>query len=163
VAKRPAKPVITFPERLRRIHEAGLLTETPKGYLRESDRLRADLDERVRIIEAFVQRQTTTNDPTFMLFFVMYDIEDNRVRRHLARYLIRQGCTRMQKSVFLGSASYKRYREIADTLEEVNSMYENGDSILILPVTKDNMAQLNVIGKNMNYQMVVAPPKILII
>lgn len=163
MAKRPPKPAITFPERLRRIRQAGLHTNTPTGYMRERDRLLPDLTERVRRIEAFLQHQATQNDPTQMLFFVMYDIEDNRVRRHLAKYLIRQGCTRMQKSVFLGSAGYKRYREIADTLEEVNSLYENGDSILILPVTKDNMAQLNVIGKDLNYKMVVAPPKVLII
>lgn len=162
MAKRPAKPEITFPERLRRLREAGLQTQTQQGYMREQDRTLPDLAERVRRIERFLAKQRENNEND-MLFFVMYDIEDHRVRRHLAKYLIKNGCTRMQKSVFLGSAEPKRYREIAETLEEVNSMYANGDSILILPVTKENMVQLNVIGKDLNFKMVAAPPKILII
>lgn len=162
MAKKTPKPEITFPERLRRIRESGLQSAGLRGYMRDSERLLPDLAERVRLIENFVRRQSENNG-TDMLFFVMYDIEDHKVRRHLAKYLIKNGCTRMQKSVFLGNAAPKKYREIAETLEEVNSLYENGDSILILPVTKENMVQLNVIGKDLNYKMVAAPPNVLII
>jgi len=156
------KPEITFPERLRRIRESGLQTAGAQAYMRESDRLLPDLAERVRLIENFVRRQAENNQ-NGMLFFVMYDIEDHKVRRHLAKYLIKNGCMRMQKSVFIGNTAAKRYREIAETLEEVNSMYKNDDSILILPVTKESMVQLNVIGKDLNYKMVTTPPNILII
>jgi CRISPR-associated endonuclease Cas2 len=97
-----------------------------------------------------------------MLFFVMYDIEDHKVRHHVAKYLKKQGCTRVQKSIFLGNASMKLYREIGDTLREVNSLYTNGDSIMVLPVTKESMVQLSVIGKDLDYNMVVSPPNVLI-
>lgn len=162
MAKRTPGPGIGFPERLRRLHEAGLRTKQLQGYLPERRRLLPDLEERVRSIEHFL-RQSNENSGNTMLFFVMYDIEDNKVRRHLAKYLMKNGCMRMQKSVFIGNAGHKQYREIAQTLEEVNSMYENGDSILILPVTRESMVQLNVIGKDLNYKMVTTPPNVLII
>ena len=162
MAKRTPRQEISFPERLRRIREAGLHTAGAQAYMRDADRTLPDLEERVRLIENFVRRQTENNG-TDMLFFVMYDIEDHKVRRHLAKYLVKNGCTRMQKSVFLGNAAPKQFREIAETLEDVNSMYENRDSILILPVTKENMVQINVIGKDLNYKMVAAPPNLLII
>ncbi|MCW5925070.1 MAG: CRISPR-associated endonuclease Cas2 [Saprospiraceae bacterium] len=162
MAKRPRKPDISFPERLRRLREAGLRTERLQGYLPERHRQLPDLEERVRSIEHFLRHANETNNNT-MLFFIMYDIEDHKVRRHLAKYLSKNGCMRMQKSVFIGSTEHKRYREIAQTLEEVNSMYENGDSILILPVTRESMVQLNVIGKDLNYKMVTTPPNVLII
>lgn len=162
MAKRPPKPEISFPERLRRLREAGLRTNRLQGYLPERQRELPDLEARVRAIEHFL-RHPNENNGNAMLFFVMYDIEDHKVRRHLAKYLIKNGCMRMQKSVFVGNTEHKRYREIAQTLEEVNSMYENGDSILILPVTRESMVQLNVIGKDLNYKMVTTPPNVLII
>ena len=160
--KRPEREPISFPERLRRIRDAGLHTRQMQGGMPDTDRTLPDLAERVRRIQAFLTRgsgQTSTG----MLFFVMYDIEDHKIRRHIAKYLIRQGCMRMQKSVFIGNLPHKKYREIADTLEEVNSMYANGDSLLVLPITQETIAQLQVIGKDLNYKMVTSPPNVLII
>jgi hypothetical protein len=42
-------------------------------------------------------------------------------------------------------------------------LYQNGDSILILPITRESMIQLNVIGKDLDYKMAVSPPRVLII
>ena len=156
------KEEISFPERIRRIHASGLNTTHLRGAMREQDRILPDLAERVRNIEAFLQINRDKTHPG-MLFFVMYDIEDNRIRRHIAKYLIRQGCLRMQKSVFIGNTRHKQFREISDTLEEVNSMYANGDSILVLPITRETIVQLKVIGKDLNYKMITSPPNVLII
>jgi CRISPR-associated endonuclease Cas2 len=153
---------IDFPEAVRRIRAAGLATECKTPTLSAAERELGSLEARVQLIERFFAHLQSSNTPG-MLFFVMYDIEDNKVRRHLAKYLQKKGCIRMQKSVFLGNASLKVYREVADTLREVNAMYQNGDSLLVLPVTKENMVNLNVIGKDLNYKMTVAPPKVLII
>jgi CRISPR-associated endonuclease Cas2 len=160
--KRSEREPISFPERLRRIREAGLGTRQLQGAMSAADRTLPDLEERVRRIQAFLTREPGQIS-TGMLFFVMYDIEDHKIRRHIAKYLQRQGCMRMQKSVFIGNLPHKKYREIADTLEEVNSMYANGDSLLVLPITQETIAQLQVIGKDLNYKMVTSPPNILII
>lgn len=122
-----------------------------------------DLDKRVAAIELHLNQYIHKSNVDTMLFFVMYDIEDHKVRLHVAKYLKKQGCTRMQKSVFIGNAPMKVYREIADTLREVNALYTNGDSIMVLPVTKESMVQVNIIGKDLDYKMVVSPPNVLII
>lgn len=151
-----------FPEIVRRIRQAGLTTQRPRPALRAREADLPDLAERVRLIERFYAHLQQSKTPG-MLFFVMYDIEDHKVRRHLAKYLRKQGCVRMQKSVFLGRVSLNTYQEISGTLREINALYENGDSILILPVSRENMGQLNVIGKDLDYRMTVAPPKVMII
>lgn len=119
------------------------------------------LEERVDWIERFIRNKR--HYPFDMLFFVMYDIEDHKIRRHVAKYLQRNGCMRMQKSVFIGHLAQKPYQELAQTLAEINSMYQNGDSILVLPVTQESIARLQVIGKEVAYQMVADPPKLVII
>jgi CRISPR-associated endonuclease Cas2 len=154
------KGELSFPELLRRVKKSGLETKLLKEHGTFGGI--ASLPERVRAIEVHL-RKYVEQKSTGMLFFVMYDIEDNKVRNHVAKYLIKQGCTRVQKSIFLGNASLKRYHNIADTLREVNAMYQNGDSIMVLPVTKDSMTQLSVIGKDLDYRMVVSPPNVLII
>jgi CRISPR-associated endonuclease Cas2 len=149
-------------ELLQKKKRSGLVTKMAQDR-RQFDDIE-DLDKRIAAIQEHLSRyiHKSSNADT-MLFFVMYDIEDHKVRNHVAKYLKKQGCTRLQKSIFLGSGSIKLYREIADTLAEVNALYTNGDSILVLPVTKESMTQLNVIGKDLDYKMVVAPPNVLII
>lgn len=44
-----------------------------------------------------------------MLFFVMYDIENNKVRNLIVKYLQRKGCWRVQKSIFLAEAPFATY------------------------------------------------------
>lgn len=154
------KEVLSLHQLLTQVKKAGLETSLLKDR-RSFDNF-PSLSERLEAIEAHL-RGYVEQKSIGMLFFVMYDIEDNKVRTHISKYLIRQGCTRVQKSIFLGNANLKRYNEIAETLREVNAMYQNGDSIMVLPVSKENMTQLNVIGKDIDYRMVVAPPNVLII
>lgn len=154
--------MIPFVERIRRIKAAGLKTDRLDARMDAFDRTLPDLATRVALIELFVSR-SQNNFGTGMLFFVMYDIEDHKVRHQVAKYLQRQGCERVQKSIFVGNTDHQVYREIADTLKEINTMYENGDSIMVLPVTRESMTQLNVIGKNLNYEMTINPPHVLIL
>lgn len=104
------------------------------------------LEERVRHILQLAQRVKKT--PNRMLFFVMYDIESNKVRRLVSDYLLRQGCSRIQRSIFLAEASTELYEQIKADLTEVQTAYENADSIIVLPVTTDYLRQMKVIGKH---------------
>lgn len=98
-----------------------------------------------------------------MLYMIMYDIEDNKIRTHLAKYLIKRGCLRIQKSVYLAKMSPAVMNDIADVIKEINELYENQDSIFILPVPEDKFQNMKVIGKNVEFEIVTKPRNVLII
>ena len=89
-----------------------------------------------------------------MLFFVMYDIESNRVRRQIVKYLERQGCTRVQKSIFLADLPISQYEQIKSDLAEVQACYENFDSILVVPISTDYLKAMKVIGQSINVDVI---------
>ena len=90
-----------------------------------------------------------------MLFFVMYDIESNKVRNLVAKYLIRMGCTRIQKSFFLADLEPDSVSKIKSDLADVQSAYENNDSILIVPVSTDELRAMKIIGQNIDVDLIV--------
>lgn len=67
-----------------------------------------------------------------MIFFVMYDIESTKVRNQVAKYLLKNGCVRVQKSIFLADLPLNTYEKIRNDLAEVQQAYENNDSNLAL-------------------------------
>ena len=89
-----------------------------------------------------------------MLFFVMYDIESNKVRRYVVKYLERKGCTRVQKSIFLANLSMEKYQDIRNDLAAVQAAYANEDSILIVPITTDYLRSMKVIGQNIDIDII---------
>lgn len=116
------------------------------------DDLLQPIEVRARVIFDIV------NDPKRpignMLFFVMYDIESNKVRRHIAKYLIKKGCTRIQRSIFLADLSSVLYEEIKKDLVEVQAMYENTDSILIVPISVNYLESMKIIGQNLDIDII---------
>ena len=96
----------------------------------------------------------TGRSPGNMLCFIMYDIESNKVRRLIAKYLLRNGCTRVQRSIFLADLPSERYEKIRNELAEVQSAYENEDSILIVPISTDYLRSMKIIGKNINVDII---------
>ena len=89
-----------------------------------------------------------------MLFFVMYDIESNKVRRYVVKYLERQGCTRIQKSIFLADLEMSKFNEIKNDLAEVQAVYENNDSILVVPITTEYLRSMKIIGQNIDTDVI---------
>jgi len=85
----------------------------------------------------------------------MYDIEDHRIRRHIARFLLKKGCMRVQKSVFVGRLERKTVREMQEILKEIQAMYENNDSIFFLPAGEENISGMRVIGKNVDFEFAI--------
>lgn len=93
--------------------------------------------------------------PTNMLFFVMYDIESDKVRRHIAKYLERKGCTRVQRSIFLADLDTADYQEIKTDLAEVQSLYDNHDSIIVCPVSTDQIRAMQIIGEDISIDVII--------
>jgi CRISPR-associated protein Cas2 len=89
-----------------------------------------------------------------MLFFIMYDIESNKVRYNIVKYLERMGCYRIQKSIFLANLSMEKYERIKRDMVEVQSLYENHDSIIVCPVSSDILRSMKIIGQNINLDLI---------
>ena len=104
------------------------------------------LEERVCRLFDFANNphRTATN----MLFFIMYDISSNKVRYYIRKYLERKGCTRIQRSIFLADLDKVIYDEIKNDLAEIQALYENNDSIIVCPVSTDQLRAMKIIGED---------------
>jgi CRISPR-associated endonuclease Cas2 len=143
-------------ERLARIQEAGLQESAPK--LEEEDVL-LPLRERVEKMLGIIRSKPIK--ATDMVYLIMYDISDNKVRTQIAKYLQRQGCIRIQKSVFIVRTENPQFQEIHDTLKEVNSYYLNEDSIILAPLNASDMRAMKLIGKNLHIEAITDKPNTL--
>ncbi len=110
----------------------------------------ADIDARVEELITFFNHSRFLK-ASEMICFIMYDIEDHKIRRHIAKYLLKKGCSRVQKSVFVVRQERRVVKEMQETLKEVQAMYENNDSIIFLPVGEESMAGMRLVGKNVDF------------
>lgn len=90
-----------------------------------------------------------------MIYFVMYDIENNKVRSLISKYLLKKGCMRVQKSIFLADTDRKVYDDIRKDLHEVQQCYDNNDSILLVPVSTDEIQAMKIIGQNIDVDLIL--------
>lgn len=88
-----------------------------------------------------------------MYCFIMYDVENNKIRRVLAKFLEKKGCVRIQKSVFFAKVHRKLYQEIKQIVSELQQCYDNHDTIIMLPVGEDMLNSMNCIGKNFDFEL----------
>jgi CRISPR-associated protein Cas2 len=143
------KKTVSFAERMLKLYRSGL----PKKPVPPAD---IDgfpsLDERIKHILGIVNHK---HNNLRMLFFVMYDIEDNRVRHQVGKYLLRKGCSRIQKSIFLCDAAHAVYAQIKDDLTDIQECYENHDSIILVPISTDYLQAMRIIGKNVDVDIIL--------
>ena len=126
------------------------LGKSPNRDLEDWEKL-LDINERISCILGIAN---SNRKSTNMLFFVMYDIESNKVRRYIVKYLEKKGCTRVQKSIFLANLSMETYQEIRNDLTEVQAAYDNQDSILVVPITSDYLRSMKIIGQNIDIDII---------
>jgi CRISPR-associated endonuclease Cas2 len=96
-----------------------------------------------------------------MNFLILYDIEDDKVRKIIAKYLQQKGCVRIQKSVFMANSSHQQFLEIHSALKDINDFYENTDSIIVAPINVADVRSMKLIGKNVNIDILTNPPNTL--
>ncbi|MBK7886880.1 MAG: CRISPR-associated endonuclease Cas2 [Bacteroidetes bacterium] len=77
------------------------------------------------------------------------------MRTKISKYLIRKGCIRVQKSVFLAQIDRKVFMEIHSTLKKVQDMYNNTDSILFLQVAEDNLRSMKMVGEQVDVELII--------
>ncbi len=148
---RAKKPPLSFVEQMKKLIASGI-NDSPKIVVKDDSDALTPLEERVQDILGLSDNARKRKDR--MLFFVMYDIESDKVRRLVVKYLIREGCTRIQKSIFLADRPVATYNKIKSDLAEVQAVYDNEDSIIVLPVTTDYLRMMKVIGKNIDVDII---------
>src|SRR5690554_272737 len=113
---KPPKKEFNLKERIEKIRTAGLVPQRAVPD-REGEPL-LSFPERIKDILHIIQSKPIKS--TTMNYLVLYDIENNKVRTLVAKFLLKRGCIRVQKSVFLGHSEHKKFDEIQKTLAEIN-------------------------------------------
>lgn len=149
---RKKKEPLPYIEVLRRLAHAGIKGSPPinrtTGYTENMPSLR----DRVNFLIGVTNKSKYT--ATDMLFFIMYDIESNKVRREIAKYLEDKGCFRIQKSIFLASHNRSVFEQIKSDLAEVQALYNNHDSIIVCPIATDEIRSMKIIGQNIDLDII---------
>ncbi len=135
-------------EKIRKVRRAGL---DPGAPLHCDPEDLPPLSARINQLKAMLEK-SVLRKPGFVMFFIMYDIENNKIRTHIAKYLIRKGCVRIQKSVYFADIKRNVFKEIQKTLKEINAMYDNDDSIFFIPISEDHLNNLRVVGRNIDFE-----------
>lgn len=133
---------------------------TPEQLLSATTNPEEIPEQFARFLDWFTRN--TAKTPDEMYCFIMYDIENNKVRRLVAKYLEKKGCIRVQKSVFFARITRKMHREVLDILRKAQNCYDNQDTIMVLPVGEDMLNALTCIGKNFELELITAPKHTLI-
>ena len=149
--RKKAKP-LPYIEVLRKLARAGVAHSPEINRQVGNSEGLPTLQQRVNHVLGIVN--LPQRKPTNMLFFVMYDIESDKVRRHIAKYLERKGCTRVQRSIFLADLDTVDYQEIKTDLAEVQSLYDNHDSIIVCPISTDQLRAMRIIGQQIDVDII---------
>ena len=145
------KKTLSFVEKMKKLQQSGLSENTSPNRLLNDCELN-NLELRIKNILQIVDNPK--KKPNTMIFFVMYDIESNKVRRHIVKYLEKKGCTRVQRSIFLADADTAIYNEIKNDLAEVQACYDNNDSILVVPISPDYFRAMKIIGQSIDLDII---------
>lgn len=147
---RKKRTPLTLTEKIKKIKTAGLSATLPPNQYDPYQEKIDDLNKRIERVLGIFNKTVKTAE---MVYFIMYDIENDKVRNLIAKYLKKNGCVRVQRSVFLTSSDREKFSEIHQTLKQVQEFYDNTDSIIIVPVTPDSIRTMKLIGQNINIDL----------
>lgn len=100
---------------------------------------------------------------TDMIYFIMYDIEDNKIRSQIVKYLLKKGAFRIQKSIFMARSDRALFNEIHEAMRTINELYENSDSIIMVPIPSDVVNSMKLMGMNVDIEFITKSRNTLII
>lgn len=155
---KPPKKDFDLIARISMLRKAGF-SEHLKNNISEKlsdDEILLPFPERIQLILGIIQGNPIK--AITMNYMILYDIENNKVRTLIAKFLKEKGCIRIQKSVFLAHSNNKKFEEIQQTLVEINDIYENTDSIILIPLNVSDARSMKLIGKNVNMEQIIDPP-----
>lgn len=68
---------------------------------------------------------------------------------------VTRGCTRVQKSIFMASLPSETINDISQKLIDIQRMYDNNDSILVVPLSDDYARAMKIIGQEVNLDLIL--------
>jgi len=148
--QRKKRTPLTLPEKLAKVKAAGL---NPIASPNPFDPYQQNIENMEERIERVLSIYSKAIKPLDMIYFVMYDIENNKVRNLIAKYLKKNGCIRVQRSVFLASSDREKFNEIHTTLKQIQEFYDNNDSIVVVPVSADSVRSMKIIGQKIEIDL----------
>ncbi len=149
----------SFVEKMRKLKRAGIANTQPLRQTEDSWDETDTLNERIsKVLNLF---NNSSHNAGTMIYFIMYDIENDKIRTRIAKFLINKGCTRVQKSIFLAETPRKLFDEIFQTLKEVQEVYDNHDSIFFVPVSVDELRSMKIVGQNIDFDLVTGNRNVL--
>jgi CRISPR-associated protein Cas2 len=87
-----------------------------------------------------------------MLIWVIYDIELNRTRNHIARKCKDVGLYRVQKSVFLGEVEDNQLDELKLVLGDM--INKEKDSVYVFPMSRVELNKAGLLGQAFDKELV---------
>ncbi|MDP4146884.1 MAG: CRISPR-associated endonuclease Cas2 [Bacillota bacterium] len=87
-----------------------------------------------------------------MLYWVMYDISENKTRNKAVKACKNKGLYRVQKSIFLGELNKNQKDELKIMMEQL--VDEDTDSIYIFPTSTDFIYDTDMIGNGFDKELV---------
>lgn len=87
-----------------------------------------------------------------MLYWVMYDITETKIRNKVIKVLKDKGLYRVQKSIFLGKLNKNQKDELKIIVEQCYN--EGTDSIYIFPTTTEYLYETDIIGSGFDRELV---------
>lgn len=78
------------------------------------------------------------------LYYVIYDITENKQRTKLIHFLKSVGLTRIQKSVFCGEIKAQQKKEL---IEYLKNTHKRTDSIYLIQSCKNCFGKIKIFGK----------------
>lgn len=152
MSPRKKKEPVSFPEMMLKLKRAGFTHKGSAKINRQKIEELHSLDERIGCILEIHRRNHL--EATKMLYFILYDIENNKVRSQIAKYLIRKGCLRVQKSVFFAESERTLFDQIHTDLKTIQELYDNNDSIFFIPVSADQLRSMKIVGQSIDFELI---------
>lgn len=157
---RPPNKEFNLKERIEKLKSAGFTVPEPEDEVLASlppeELALLPLPKRIQLILGIIRDKPIK--ATTMNYLILYDIANDKVRGLVAKYLLSKGCIRIQKSVFLCHSAHQKFDEIKNTLADINEIYENTDSIILVPLNVSDARSMKLIGQNVNLDQIIDPP-----
>ncbi|MBW7840686.1 MAG: CRISPR-associated endonuclease Cas2 [Chitinophagaceae bacterium] len=156
---KPPRKEFDLKAKIERLKKAGFNFYSGEDGFNRADGGKMEMEpfsERIRLILKVIQDKPKKS--TMMNYLILYDIEKDKVRGLIAKYLLSRGCIRIQKSVFLAHTDNQKFEEIKNTLAEINEIYQNEDSIILVPLNVSDARSMKLIGQNVNINQIIDPP-----
>jgi CRISPR-associated protein Cas2 len=87
-----------------------------------------------------------------MLTWVIYDIENDRIRTRVAKVCKNAGLYRVQKSVFLGTLENNEFDELKLRIEGLVDLEK--DSVYVFPMNRSELKACGLIGQAFDKELV---------